>query len=122
MLAVDNSSSMSGGRWREAKRRPRSSSPAASTARSTGLIAFGHEALALTPPARLEADVARTLASLAPDAEIGTALYDAVVLSVGRLERMSNGARILVLLTDGRDRRSRRARSRRRSPPRSART
>ena len=45
--------------------------------------------------------------SLSTDAEIGTALYDAVELSVARLQRMSNSTRILVLLTDGRDRGSR---------------
>jgi tight adherence protein B len=103
VLAVDNSASMSGRPLREAKR-----AAAAFLARQRGagdveLVAFGHEALALTQPRETKSDVARTIASLATDAQKGTALNDAVVLSVARLEEMSNGSRVLVLLTDGHD-------------------
>ena len=86
---------------------------------TVGLVAFGHEALALTAPAAPESDVEQVLASLAPDAETGTALYDAVGLSASHLRRMADGTRILVLLTDGHDL-ARRSPSRRRSLPRSA--
>jgi tight adherence protein B len=94
---------MSGRPLREAKR-----AAAAFLARQRGagdveLVAFGHEALALTQPRETKSDVARTIASLATDAQKGTALNDAVVLSVARLEEMSNGSRVLVLLTDGHD-------------------
>ena len=82
--------------------RPASSSRGAD-AGTVGLVAFGHEALALTAPAAPESDVEQVLASLAPDAETGTALYDAVGLSVAHLKRMADGTRILVLLTDGHD-------------------
>jgi tight adherence protein B len=103
VLAIDNSASMSGRPLREAKR-----AAAAFLARQRGagdveLVAFGHEALALTQPRETKSDVARTIASLATDAQKGTALNDAVVLSVARLEEMSNGSRVLVLLTDGHD-------------------
>jgi tight adherence protein B len=103
VLAVDNSASMSGRPLREAKR-----AAAAFLARQRGagdveLVAFGHEALALTQPRETKSDVARTIASLATDAQKGTALNDAVVLSVARLEEMSNGSRVLVVLTDGHD-------------------
>jgi tight adherence protein B len=103
VLAVDNSASMSGRPLRQAKRAASAFLARQSGAGDTGLVAFGHEALALTQPRETESDVARSLASLAPDAQKGTALYDAVVLSVARLEEMSTGSRVLVLLTDGHD-------------------
>jgi tight adherence protein B len=68
-----------------------------------GLVAFGHEALALTQPRDSRAELTRILRSLAPDTQKGTALNDAVVLSVERLQEMSTGSRVLVLLTDGHD-------------------
>jgi tight adherence protein B len=103
VLAVDNSASMSGRPLRQAKRAASAFLARQSGAGDNGLVAFGHEALALTQPRETESDVARSLASLAPDAQKGTALYDAVVLSVARLEEMSTGSRVLVLLTDGHD-------------------
>jgi tight adherence protein B len=103
VLAVDNSASMSGRPLREAKRAAAAFLARQRRADEVGLVAFGHEALALTQPRETRSDVARNLASLAPDAQKGTTLYDAVDLSVARLERMSTGGRILVLLTDGHD-------------------
>jgi tight adherence protein B len=103
VLAVDNSASMSGRPLRQAKRAASAFLTRLSGAGDTGLVAFGHEALALTQPRETESDVARSLASLAPDAQKGTALYDAVVRSVARLEEMSTGSRVLILLTDGHD-------------------
>jgi tight adherence protein B len=103
MLAVDNSASMSGRPLRQAKRAAAAFLARQSGAGDAGLVAFGHEALALTQPRDTKSDVARSLASLAPGAQKGTALYDAVDLSVARLEEMSTGSRVLVLLTDGHD-------------------
>jgi tight adherence protein B len=103
VLAVDNSASMAGRPLAEAKSAAGEFLAQEQRASATGLVAFGHEALALTPPRALKSDVARTLESLAPDTQRGTALYEAVELSVTRLTRMSKGTRILVLLTDGRD-------------------
>jgi tight adherence protein B len=103
VLAVDNSASMSGRPLRQAKRAASAFLARQSRAGDAGLVAFGHEALALTQPRDTKSDVARSIASLAPDAQKGTALYDAVVLSVERLEGMSTGSRVLVLLTDGHD-------------------
>jgi tight adherence protein B len=40
---------------------------------------------------------------VAPDTQTGTSLYDAVVSSSARLQRMSTATHILVLLTDGHD-------------------
>ena len=102
VLAVDNSSSMSGRPLREAKRAA-GEFLAGRNAGTVGLVAFGHEALALTAPTAPQSDVERVLASLAPDTATGTALYDAVGLSVARLKQMADGTRILVLLTDGHD-------------------
>jgi tight adherence protein B len=103
VLAVDNSASMSGRPLRQAKRAAAAFLARQRRTGEVGLVAFGHEALALTQPRETRSDVARNLASLAPDAQKGTALYDAVGLSVARLEEMSTGSRILVLLTDGHD-------------------
>lgn len=103
VLAVDNSASMSGRPLRQAKRAASAFLARQNGAGDTGLVAFGHEALALTQQREAKSDVARSLGSLAPDAQKGTALYDAVVLSVAQLEDMSTGSRVLVLLTDGHD-------------------
>ncbi|HEX6663509.1 MAG TPA: type II secretion system F family protein [Gaiellaceae bacterium] len=103
MLAVDNSESMQGRPLREAKQAAREFLAQERRAVTTGLVAFGHEALALTRGGESKTDVANTLAALAPDVQPGTSLYDAVVSSVRRLQRMSAGTRILVLLTDGHD-------------------
>ena len=103
MLAVDNSASMRGAPLREAKRAASDFLAQQNGTRDIGLVAFGHEALALTLSHAPKSDVARTLGSLAPDVQRGTALYDAIELSASRLGRMTNGARILVLVTDGRD-------------------
>jgi VWFA-related protein len=107
VLAVDNSNSMSGAPLREAKQAAAQFLAGRRGAGTTGLVAFGHEAVALTRPTDSKSDVGHVLETLSTDAEIGTALYDAVELSVARLQRMSNSTRILVLLTDGRDRGSR---------------
>jgi tight adherence protein B len=103
VLAVDNSASMRGAPLREAKRAARAFLVGEKGAGATGLVAFGHESLVLTRQNEPKTDVLRTLAQLAPDPETGTSLYDAVISSVSRLERMSTGTRILVLLTDGHD-------------------
>jgi tight adherence protein B len=104
VLAVDNSESMKGRPLREAKRAAHEFLLAQRRhASAFGLVAFGHEALPLTRRTESSTDVAKTLAALVPDVQTGTALYDAVVSSAVRLQRMSSGTRILVLLTDGRD-------------------
>jgi tight adherence protein B len=104
VLAVDNSESMKGRPLREAKRAAHEFLLAQGRhASAFGLVAFGHEALPLTRRTESSTDVAKTLAALVPDVQTGTALYDAVVSSAVRLQRMSSGTRILVLLTDGRD-------------------
>ena len=103
MLALDNSSSMTGRPLREAKAAARNFLSHEQQATSTGFVAFGHEALVLTRQSESNTDVARTLSQIAPDAQTGTSLYDAVVSSAAQLQRMSAGTRILILLTDGHD-------------------
>jgi tight adherence protein B len=103
VLAVDNSASMTGRPLREAKRAAAAFLARQRQAGDAGLVAFGHEALVLTQPRDSKTDLTRTLRSLVPDTEKGTALNDAVVLSVERLQEMSTGSRVLVLLTDGHD-------------------
>jgi tight adherence protein B len=103
MLAVDNSASMKGAPLREAKRAAADFLARQDGAGTAGLVAFGHEALALTEPRAAKLDVARTIAALAHDTVRGTALYEAVELSALRLQQTTKGSRLLVLLTDGRD-------------------
>ena len=103
VLAVDNSESMQGRPLREAKRAAAEFLAQERRTGAVGLVVFGHEALPLTRPGEARGEVAQTLAALAPDTQPGTSLYDAVELSVSRLQRMSSRTRILVLLTDGRD-------------------
>jgi tight adherence protein B len=103
VLAVDNSHSMRGEPLRQATSAAGDFLARQERAAATGLVAFGHQALDLTRANESREDVARTLATLASDPQGGTSLYDAVVLSATRLQRMSSGMRILVLLTDGKD-------------------
>jgi tight adherence protein B len=103
VLAIDNSQSMQGKPLREAKRAATGFLAQRHEQGFTGLVVFGHEALALTRPGEATSDVATAIGSLAPDTEPGTSLYDAIATSIARLQRMSGGTRILVLLTDGRD-------------------
>jgi tight adherence protein B len=103
VLAVDNSYSMRGEPLHQATRAGEEFLASQQRASATGLVAFGHEALALTRLNAPREEVARTLTALEPDRQSGTSLYDAVGLSSARLAHMSNGMRILVLLTDGHD-------------------
>jgi tight adherence protein B len=103
ILAVDNSSSMTGRPLRDAKRAAAGFLGREHAVGRVGLVAFGHEALALTRPGDETSSVEQTLSSLAPDAQEGTALNDAVVLAVAALKQMSSGSRVLVLVTDGHD-------------------
>jgi tight adherence protein B len=103
ILGVDNSESMQGRPLQEAKQAAGQFLAREQGAGSTGLVVFAHDALALTRPGEQASDVAATLGTLAPDSQPGTSLYDAVILATARLRRMSDGTRLLVLLTDGRD-------------------
>ncbi|HET7760445.1 MAG TPA: VWA domain-containing protein [Gaiellaceae bacterium] len=103
VLAVDNSHSMRGEPLHQATSAAGDFLAQQERASATGLVAFGHQALDLTRANESREDVTRTLSTLAADPQGGTSLYDAVVLSVARLQHMSSGMRILVLLTDGKD-------------------
>jgi tight adherence protein B len=103
VLAVDNSASMTGRPLLEAKRAATAFLSGRHRAHDAALVAFGHEALSLTPRRAGRSDVAGELDTLAPDSQRGTALYDAVTLSVERLDSMTSGSRVLVVLTDGHD-------------------
>ena len=104
VLAVDNSQSMRGRPLREAKRAAATFLEQATHSDSTSVVSFGHEALALTNSGATKAAAVRAVGSLVPDGQFGTALYDAVVLSASTVEGQPDGTRVLVLLTDGRDR------------------
>ena len=59
MLAVDNSASMAGRPLREAKRAAAAFLSRQQAGGDAGLVAFGHEALSLTPPRAPQSNVAR---------------------------------------------------------------
>ena len=66
------------------------------------LFKFGNTALQLTGFSTGTTDVDQSLRTLAVDGHSGTALYDGISLAAGRLAAQP-GARIILLLTDGKD-------------------
>src|SRR5262249_38386571 len=66
------------------------------------LFKFGNTALQLTGFSTGTTDADQSLRTLAVDGHSGTALYDGISLAAGRLAAQP-GARIILLLTDGKD-------------------
>jgi tight adherence protein B len=67
------------------------------------VVAFGRQALSLTGFSTSTIDADGALRALAVDPRPGTALYDAVLLASHQLAKRPLGARVLIILTDGRD-------------------
>src|SRR5207244_775904 len=67
------------------------------------VIKFGNTAVRLTGFSASPTDADQQLRSLTVDRHSGTALYDAVTLAAGQLSQQSSGARLIVLVTDGKD-------------------
>jgi len=67
------------------------------------VVAVGKRAVQLTDFSRSAAEADAALRNMRVDGVRGTALYDAVLLSVQALEAQRSGARVLVLLTDGQE-------------------
>jgi tight adherence protein B len=106
VLGVDRSRSMAGSPLAEAAAGARSFVRAKCAGDEISVVAFGDGAYSLSRPSTLTIDSDSALANLAVDAKQGTALYDAVVLASRQLQAEHFPARVLILLTDGRDARS----------------
>lgn len=102
MLAIDRSQSMTGRPLAAAIAAAQSLVADAHASDDVGVVAFGRDAIALTPAAA-PADASAALQGLSVDTVSGTALYDAVVLAANRLANDSRPGRAIVVVTDGQD-------------------
>ena len=103
VVAVDRSRSMAGSALSDAVAAARSFVAVKSPGDEISVVAFGHGAYALSRPSALRMDSDTALQNLRLDADQGTSLYDAVVLSARQLRSSHLSGRLLVVLTDGRD-------------------
>lgn len=103
VLAVDRSRSMRGPPVADAVSAARLFLAAKPAADRVAVVAFGADALELTRLAADARDADTALARLAVDRHEGTALYDGVGVAVRVLSSESEGGRIIVVLSDGRD-------------------
>ena len=103
VLAVDESQSMRGRALADAVAGARAFVAAMGSADRVEVIAFGHQALALTGFTSSGAEADAALGSVRADQVPGTALWDAVVLAAHRLARDPQPGRVIIVLTDGQD-------------------
>ena len=103
VLAIDRSRSMRGPAMKAAiaavRRFVREKAPADRLA----IVAFGSRSVQLTGFSTSTIDVDGALRALSVDGHSGTALYDAVAMSARALAAEPLPARVIVLLTDGKD-------------------
>ena len=103
VLLIDNSQSMSGKPLADAIAAARTFIATKGAGDRIEVIAFGHQALALTRFSNATADADAALRSLKPDKTAGTALFDAVTLASKKLAAERQPGHVIILLTDGRD-------------------
>jgi tight adherence protein B len=103
VIAIDRSSSMRGRPLADAVAAARRFLESKEPDDQVAIVTFGADAVRLTGFSGSTADAEAALASLSVGTRDGTALYDAVALSAKSLARASEGKRLIVLLTDGRD-------------------
>ena len=102
-LAVDRSQSMEGNALEDAAAAAASFVGSKPGSDRIALVAFGSDAVALTDFSSATIDADTALRTLGVDEREGTALYDAIVLSARALAGEPLAARVLIVLTDGRD-------------------
>jgi tight adherence protein B len=107
-LLVDRSQSMRGAPLADASAGARAFVGAKQPADEVSVIAFGSRTLTLSPFSTARADADAPLARLIPDKDQGTALYDAIVAGAHQLEGNPNPGRVMIVLTDGADKGSKR--------------
>ena len=103
VLLIDRSQSMSGRPLRDAVSAARAFVAAKAAADRIEVIAFGHQALALTRFSSSTADADAALRDLRPDKTAGTALWDAVALASRKLAAEDRPGHVIIVLTDGHD-------------------
>jgi tight adherence protein B len=103
VLAVDRSQSMQGKALADASAAARAFVRSKQRSDRIAIVAVGDNAVQLTGFSTSPTDADAALRTLEVDAVRGTALYDAVVLSVQALAADVHAARVLVLLTDGQE-------------------
>ncbi len=103
MVLIDRSQSMTGRPIAAAIAAAQSLVAATHPSDDVGVVAFGRDAIAITPPGVAPADASAALRGLSVDTVPGTALYDAIVLAAGRLAGDARPGRAIVVLTDGQD-------------------
>lgn len=104
VLAIDRSGSMAGRPLAAAVTAARLFVAGKAPTDRIAVIAFGSEATQLSSFSSNAADAHQALAGLTHDTRAGTALFDAVRLSATALGREPDGGRVILLLTDGRNR------------------
>ncbi len=103
VLAVDRSQSMQGQAILDASAAARTFVRTKPARDRIAVVAVGKRAIQLTDFSTSSADADSALRGIRVDRVRGTALYDAVLLSVQALAAERGGARVLVLLTDGQE-------------------
>jgi len=103
LLAIDRSQSMRGAPLAQAEAAARRFVGTKPYDDRIAVVSFGRHAFQLTSFSSSTIDADQALRTLAVDSRVGTALYDAVVLGSRALGSESTKAKILVILTDGRD-------------------
>jgi tight adherence protein B len=103
MLALDRSQSMRGRPLANAIAAAQSFTGAVGAEDHVGVVAFGHNAVALTRSSSSPAEARDQLSGMTVDSKSGTALYDAIVAAADRLGQDDRPGRAIVVVTDGDD-------------------
>jgi tight adherence protein B len=103
VVAIDRSRSMAGSKLADALAAARAFVRTKAASDRVSVVAFGSRAVQLTPFSSSTVDSDDALRAMSVDARNGTALDDALQLSASVLRREQGRARVVVLLTDGKD-------------------
>jgi len=103
VLAVDRSQSMRGRALADAAAAARSFVRAKPRPDRVAVVAFGSRATTLTGFSTSTIDADAALRALDVDGRQGTSLHDAIVAAAGELREEPFQARVIIVLTDGRD-------------------
>ncbi len=103
VIAIDRSRSMAGTKLADALDAARAFLRTKAPSDKVAVVGFGSRAVQLTPLTQSTAEADDALRLLRVDSKNGTALYDALQLSASSLRSQVGRARVVVLLTDGKD-------------------
>jgi tight adherence protein B len=103
VIAIDRSRSMAGTKLADALEAARAFLRTKASSDKVSVVGFGSRAVQLTPFTQSTAEADDALRLLRVDTKNGTALYDALQLSASSLRGQVGRARVVVLLTDGKD-------------------